>query len=79
MHGNVWEWVEDAYRDSYKDAPADGSAVSGDNSSSRVLRGGSWDSNPDDLRSANRSGVGPSSRYGSVGFRLARTLLPPSP
>ena len=27
MHGNVWEWVEDCYKDSYAGAPTDGSAV----------------------------------------------------
>ena len=26
MHGNVWEWVEDCYFDSYRGAPGDGSA-----------------------------------------------------
>src|SRR5512132_2381056 len=26
MHGNVWEWVEDVYHDSYKGAPTDGTA-----------------------------------------------------
>ena len=27
MHGNVWEWVEDCYKDSYAGAPTDGTAV----------------------------------------------------
>ena len=26
VHGNVWEWVEDCWNDSYSGAPADGSA-----------------------------------------------------
>ena len=26
VHGNVWEWVEDQYHESYKGAPTDGSA-----------------------------------------------------
>ena len=44
MHGNVWEWVEDCYVDSYAGAPIDGSARrSGCGSDVRaVLRGGSW-------------------------------------
>ena len=46
MHGNVWEWVEDIYHDSYKSAPTDGSTWTdgeGQNSSrGRVDRGGSW-------------------------------------
>ena len=44
MHGNVWEWCEDVWHDSYGGTPpADGSAwLSGGDSSLRVLRGGSW-------------------------------------
>ena len=26
MHGNVWEWVEDCWKDNYRRAPRDGSA-----------------------------------------------------
>ena len=58
MHGNVWEWVEDVYHDSYQGAPTDGSAWidgEGENSSRvRVFRGGSWYRNPRVLRSALR-------------------------
>jgi formylglycine-generating enzyme required for sulfatase activity len=42
MHGNVWEWCEDTWHDSYKDAPDDGSAWVSGNSEYYVLRGGSW-------------------------------------
>ncbi len=55
MHGNVWEWCEDAWRDDYNGAPVDGTArTSSDSSVHRILRGGSWISNPLSLRSANR-------------------------
>jgi formylglycine-generating enzyme required for sulfatase activity len=27
MHGNVWEWVQDCYKESYTGAPVDGSAA----------------------------------------------------
>ena len=75
MHGNVLEWVEDVYRDSYADAPTDGSrAVRGDAAAPRVLRGGSCFNLPRSLRSAYRSRGNPDSRNCSVGFRLARTL-----
>jgi formylglycine-generating enzyme required for sulfatase activity len=70
MHGNVWEWVEDCYRDSYAGAPTDSSAVG----CSRVLRGGSWSSAPGELRSANRRRELPDNRNSLFGFRLARTL-----
>ena len=57
MHGNVWEWVQDCWHDSYRGAPTDGSAwmSAGNGDCSRaVLRGGSWFGHPEDLRSADR-------------------------
>ena len=59
MHGNVWEWVQDSWHNSYEGAPADGSAWVEGKDSSRVLRGGSWINGPDWLRSANRLGDNP--------------------
>ena len=76
MHGNVWEWVEDCWNDSYAGAPADGSAWLTDNCGGRVLRGGSWYDVPSDLRSANRNWNSTDYRLGSNGFRVARTLAP---
>ena len=75
--GNVWEWVEDCWHTTYKDAPIDGSAwlsASGGNCEERVVRGGSWFSGPRDLRSANRYGVDATRRDDDKGFRIARTL-----
>lgn len=73
--GNVWEWTQDCWHDDYTDAPIDGSAwleKNGGDCSRRVVRGGSWDDIPQDLRSALRFryyAVGSSS---SIGFRVAR-------
>lgn len=53
MHGNVYEWVQDCFKFSYTDVPTDGSAHDGD-CEFRVLRGGSWGSYPQILRSAYR-------------------------
>ncbi|WP_149988258.1 formylglycine-generating enzyme family protein, partial [Microcystis aeruginosa] len=55
MSGNVWEWCEDNWHDSYENAPKDGSAwiKNGDDNRS-LLRGGSWYSDPDGCRSAYR-------------------------
>ena len=74
MHGNVSEWVQDCWNDSYQGAPTDGSAwESGNCFESRVNRGGSWFYHPIFLRAAIRF------RYTSgsyLGFRVARTLAP---
>jgi formylglycine-generating enzyme required for sulfatase activity len=75
MHGNVWEWCEDNWHDDYQgNPPTDGSVWRGGHPSSRVLRGGSWDNNPHNLRSASRSRLQPDIRINDVGFRVARTL-----
>jgi formylglycine-generating enzyme required for sulfatase activity len=74
MHGNVWEWVQDCYKDSYAGAPAVGSAVASTDCGLRVLGVGSWSSIPHFLRSANRSWKRPVLRFSGVGFRVARTL-----
>jgi formylglycine-generating enzyme required for sulfatase activity len=73
VHGNAWTWMQDCYVNSYKDAPKDGSAARETAGCSRVLRGGSWNSNPRFLRSANRFGVAVI-RINDIGFRVARTL-----
>jgi len=74
--GNVAEWVEDCWHETYNDAPIDGSAwlsAGGGDCEERVLRGGSWLGMPGDLRSAIRDWNDASVR-GSFGFRIARTL-----
>ncbi len=72
--GNVWEWLEDCYEDSYRNAPSNGSARTGSNSCKRVLRGGSWYNSPWILRSANRVRDSAVERSYLSGFRIARTL-----
>ena len=75
VHGNVWEWVEDCWHDSYEGAPSDGSAwASGGDCGKRVLRGGSWLIGPSFLRSAYRLRLSPGFRLSYVGFRVSRTL-----
>ncbi len=79
MHGNVWEWVQDCYHDSYEGAPDDGSAwQDGDRCDSgwRVLRGGSFDGAPEDLRSAYRVDVDPEGWFRFSGFRCVRVVPP---
>lgn len=75
MSGNVQEWVEDCYHDSYSGAPVDGSAwVSGNCSYGRVVRGGSWANRPQDARSAKRGRGLTAYRLNDLGFRPARML-----
>nr|WP_245579384.1 SUMF1/EgtB/PvdO family nonheme iron enzyme [Chitinilyticum aquatile] len=74
LHGNVWEWVQDCYVDSYAGVRSDGGAVETGSCRSRVLRGGSWVNVPRYLRAAYRDGNSPGDRFNFVGFRLARTL-----
>ena len=76
VHGNVWQWVQDCYKDSYTGAPSDGSAVSSEGCRLRVLRGGSGADRPVNLRAAQRGSDRPEGRIGSLGFRLAQTLNP---
>ena len=77
VHGNVWEWVEDPWHDNYGGAPINGSAwTEGGEASRRVVRGGSWLSYPEDLRSAVRYSNSTVNRYNSLGFRVGRTLTP---
>ena len=79
MHGNVWEWCEDNWHKNYINAPTDGSAWISRSDNARLLRGGSWFSNPDICRSAYRYYHALGNLSNHIGFRVvcsgaARTL-----
>jgi len=74
MLGNVWEWTQDCYVNSYDNAPTDGRLVTTGECTYQVLRGGSWSSDPRSLRSADRYRFAPGDRDIYVGFRVARML-----
>jgi len=74
VHGNVWEWTEDCWNESYEGAPTDGSAWTSGDCNSRVVRGGSWEAQPRYLRSALRNIYIPVNRNPRYGFRVARPL-----
>jgi len=73
MHGNVWEWCQDTWHDSYKGAPSNGSAWVDNDNQYRLLRGGSWFNYPIYCRSASRGNDFRAERdlisYG-IGFRV---------
>ena len=77
MHGNVWEWCADHWHNNYEGAPEDGGAWIDEEAKDvkitmkgRLLRGGSWSSNPGSCRSAYRGGNRPDNRSGNIGFRV---------
>jgi formylglycine-generating enzyme required for sulfatase activity len=71
MHGNVWEWCQDAYRDFLEDS-TDPVALAAQGN--RVARGGGWDRSAWHCRSAYRHSPTPDYRAAYNGFRVARTL-----
>ncbi len=82
MHGNVWEWCQDAWQrhlgikavtdpwvDTTKTQEKQGAGFR------RVLHGGSWSGKGRDLRSAMRGRDRPDGRSYDLGFRLSLGLL----
>lgn len=76
MFGNVWQWLEDCFYKSYDGLASDGTPRMDANCSTRALRGGSFYSTPDFLRSAKREWRAGDNRSDNRSFRVARTLSP---
>jgi formylglycine-generating enzyme required for sulfatase activity len=78
MHGNIWEWCQDRWYNSYQGMPEDGSAwTSVQGNDYKVLRGGSWNFSPKICHSAARYYFNPCDRSDVIGFRVvgrAKTL-----
>ena len=74
MIGNVWQWVQDCGSEDYRGAPADGSARTDGDCTTRVARGGAWFQGPESARSAARAADSADFRIGDIGFRVALSL-----
>ena len=72
--GNVWEWVADWYDSDYYDNSSYENPEGPTSGDYRVLRGGSWYSYGNRVRSANRHWDYPGSAYHYIGFRCARSF-----
>lgn len=77
MHGNVWEWCQDIFHDSYLEAPNDGTsweAWSRGATHYRIFRGGSWYNAATHCRTANRGRTSRNAKAFNIGLRLAVSL-----
>lgn len=76
MAGNVWEWVQDGYSETYYASSAALNPLGPDSGQNRVQRGGSWVIDDHYVRSAARYWAVPLSTYIYVGFRCAVSAAP---
>lgn len=76
MHGNVWEWCEDAWMKNHSQTPHDGTVRPHDPNKHKqaVIRGGSWHSFPARCRSAAREGMWKNMKSNRIGFRVVREI-----
>jgi formylglycine-generating enzyme required for sulfatase activity len=80
MYGNVWEWCHDFYQEDYYGGSPDQDPTGPAEGETRVVRGGCWNSRPDQCRSAYRNFEYPEFTdvcfgkdvHGQVGFRCVR-------
>lgn len=76
MTGNVSEWTTDWYDAEYYSKSPQRNPKGPSSGEYRVLRGGSWNNEPDNVRSANRNRNTPTKRDDNIGFRCAQDACP---
>ena len=74
MHGNVREWMQDCWNNSYAEAPNDGSAWMSGKCYKVILRGGAWALDASQMRAAYRHRGLALARTNMDGFRLAQSI-----
>ncbi len=74
IYGNVREWVQDCWHQTFAGAPVTGEAWTTPGCDLRVVRGGSWDSKPSIISSSHRGRLPADHRDFLYGFRVARDL-----
>ena len=72
MAGNVAEWVQDWFGFDYYAIMPERNPPGSTEGRYKVVRGGSWKSNPHMLRTATRGGAYPEDRTATIGFRCAK-------
>lgn len=70
IYGNIWEWMQDCWHDTYHGAPSDGSAWEDEGCAYRVLRGGSWSNSLRYLNPCHRYRCRAANSFDNRGFRI---------